>query len=360
MTNLEIAHAASRVANLPGLLALLNRIKEDEFGNRVYPFTLQELNYYINPKRSRSGYRIFSIPKKNGGDRTIASPVKILKSFQICVNRLLQALYEVPECVCGFVPGRSVADNAARHTGMRFVFNADLQDFFTSIPQARVWGALKTRPFSFPPVIASALAGLCCMEVDGADGPRYVLPQGGPASPVITNIVCHNLDWKLSGLARRFHLHYSRYADDITFSGDHFVYEEGGVFLTEFRRIVAEQNFRLNDKKTRLNRRGERQEVTGLVVSDRVNVPREYVRDLDNLLFIWERYGRDAAYAKFLSRYTPKKGRMVKKPDMEAVVRGRISYLKMVKGADSPVWKRLRKRFDILIGRAYFSTTTCS
>lgn len=356
MNREAIAKAASKMTSTYDFLVLLNRIKMDELGDKGHPFTIQQLNYFIHPKRNSAHYRTFTIPKKSGGVRTISAPERMLKSILTFTNRILQALYEAPDYVTGFVPGKSVVDNAERHIGMNYVFNADLKDFFPSIPQARVWGALKARPFNFDETVASAVAGLCCIEEtyrkeDGTLGQKHYLPQGSPCSPVLTNVVCHNLDWKLNGLARRFHLRYSRYADDITFSGNANVFHEDGEFMTEFRRIVAEQNFTINEKKTRLQKRGERQEVTGLVVSDRVNVAREYVRDLDNLLYIWERHGHNSAFAKFLSRYKPKENLRRGEPDMEAVIQGKLMYLRMVKGEDSPVWRRLQKRFNRLADR---------
>lgn len=365
MTKEAIVRAASQMKTTHDLLVLLNRIKMDELGDKGHPFTMPQLNFFINPKRTASRYRTFTIPKKSGGERIISAPVRLLKSFQTYMNRILQAFYEAPDCVTGFVPAKSVVDNAERHVGQVYVFNTDLKDFFPSISQARVWGALKTRPFCFEKTIASAIAGLCSIQVEDGDGSgdaedgqetdkkkyRYVLPQGSPCSPVLTNIVCHNLDWKLQGLARRFNLRYSRYADDITFSSAHNVYQEDGEFMTELRRIVTEQRFTINEKKTRLQKRGSRQEVTGLVVSDRVNVTREYVRDLDNLLYIWERHGVNAAFAKFMTRYVPKQNIMLKTPDMTNVIGGKLMYLKMVKGDDSPVWRRLQKRFNRLTER---------
>ena len=362
-----IVKAASEMKTPHDLLVLLNRIKMDELGQKGHPFTMPQLNYFINPKRSAGHYRTFTIPKRSGGVRTISAPRLMLKSFQRYTGRLLQAFYDAPEYVTGFVPARSVVDNAERHIGMRYVFNTDLKDFFPSISQARVWGTLQTRPFNFPEKIASAIAGLCCIRevipretdpdtADGFDAPalqyRYVLPQGSPCSPVLTNIVCHNLDWKLSGLARRFHLRYSRYADDITFSSNEDIFHENGAFMQEFRRIIADQNFQLNEKKTRVQKRGGRQEVTGLVVSEQgVNVPREFVRNLDNLLYIWERYGHNSAFAKFLAHYSPKQHIWYTTPDMERVIAGKLMYLKMVKGENSEVWKRLQKRFNRLTNR---------
>ena len=368
-----IVRAASKMSNLQDFLNLLNKVKMSELGEKGHPFTMSQLNYFINPKRGTACYNTFTIPKKSGGVRTISAPTKMLKSMLTYTNRILQAFYKAPDCVTGFVPAKSVVDNAERHIGMNYVFNTDLKDFFPSIPQARVWGALKSCPFGFPEKIASAIAGLCCIEVLGNVPPRmngekktepkepivkHVLPQGSPCSPTLTNIVCHNLDWKLSGLARRFHLKYSRYADDITFSGNQNVFKEDGEFMPEFRRIVAEQNFTLNEKKTRLQKRGERQEVTGLVVSDRVNVSRDYVRDLDNLLYIWEKHGIHAAFTKFMQRYTPKQDLGGRNPDMASVVQGRLMYLRMVKGEDSQVWRRLQKRFNRLLDRKDKTTGT--
>ena len=352
MTREEIAKAASKMATPYDILVLVNRIKQDELGGKAYPFTMDQLRYFLDPARNKAHYRVFTIPKKSGGERTVYAPQRMLKSLLTYLNRILQALYEAPACVTGFVPGKSVKDNAAQHVGKNYVFNTDLEDFFPSIPQARVWAALQCPPCRFNRAVASTIAGLCCTEVELGGETRNALPQGSPCSPVLTNLVCHNLDWKLGGLARRFRLTYSRYADDITFSGQQNVFREGGEFLTEFRRIVAEQHFQVNEKKTRLQRRGERQEVTGLVVSDRVNVAREYVRDLDNLLYIWERYGEADAFLKFFERHAARTMQIWLPTDMPRVIRGRLAYLKMVKGGDSPVWQRLQVRFDRLLQQA--------
>lgn len=352
MTEKAIVAAASKLESTFDLLTLLNKIKEDELGDKAYPFKMDHLNYFINPKRNRASYRTFTIPKKSGGVRTISAPVKLLKSFLTYTNILLRAFYEAPDCVTGFVPAKSVVDNAEKHVGMNYVFNTDLKDFFPSISKSRVWATLKTRPFCFNDTVADAIAGLCCTYVnEKGEEDNIALPQGSPCSPILTNIVCHNLDWKLSGLARRFGLNYSRYADDITFSSMHNVYQEDGEFMAELRRIIDGQHFRINEKKTRLQKKGERQEVTGLVVSDRVNVVRDYVRDLDNLLYIWEKHGRAAAFAKFSGRYIPKQDLKAPAFDMDRVVAGRLAYLRMVKGEESPVWRRLQKRYNKLSGK---------
>ncbi len=354
------------MTNRYSLLSLLNALKEDDLGDKAHPFTMAQLNYFCHPERNARHYKVFTIPKKSGGVREISAPVKMLKSFQNYTNVLLQALYEPTSAAMGFVPGRSVVDNAAKHIGMNYVLNIDLKDFFPSIPQARVWGALQSKAVGFNKDVANAVAGLCCTEIEFYEGKpvlttedlpdgaktekRNVLPQGAPTSPILTNIVARNLDRQLKHLAARFGLNYTRYADDITFSSMHNVYQEGGEFMAELRRIVAEQNFSINEKKTRLQKKGSRQEVTGLVVSDRVNVTREYVRSIGSLLFVWERYGYDSAFARFLQHYIPKANRF-SPPSMERVLQGKLMYLKMVKGEESPVWQKLQDRFDSLCSK---------
>lgn len=359
----EIRKAASMMTNRYSLLALLNALKKDDLGDKAHPFTLAQLNYFCHPERNAHHYRVFTIPKKSGGVREISAPMKMLKSLQNYVNVLLQALYEPTSAAMGFVQGRSVVDNARKHIGMNYVFNMDLKDFFPSIPQARVWGALQSKAIGFNQTVASAVAGLCCTEIvffDGKpvvnysglpDGPiiekRNVLPQGAPTSPILTNIVARNLDRQLKHLADKFGLNYTRYADDITFSSMHNVYQDGGTFMSELRRIITEQNFNINEKKTRLQKKGSRQEVTGLVVSDRVNVTREYIRSIGSLIYIWERYGYDSAFARFLQYYDLKVGQITA-PSMERVIQGKLMYLKMVKGEDSIFWQKLQNRFDNL------------
>ena len=169
MNREAIVKAAAKMETTHDLLVLLNKIKMDELGDKGHPFTMPQLNYFINPKRNKKHYRTFTIPKKSGGVRTISAPERMLKSLLTYTNRILQAFYEAPDYVTGFVPAKSVVDNAERHLGMIYVFNTDLKDFFPSIPQKRVWGALKTRPFEFKEKIAAAIAGLCCSEITGGD-----------------------------------------------------------------------------------------------------------------------------------------------------------------------------------------------
>ena len=351
MTKAEIVAAAGKLNSTHDLLILLNRIKMDELGDKGHPFIMPHLNYFINPARNKKSYKTFRIPKKSGGVRIISAPRALLKSFLTYTNILLQSFYEAPDYITGFVPARSVVDNAERHVGMNYVFNTDLKDFFPSISKSRVWATLKHYPFRFNDTIADAIAGLCCSEVLLDGEKRIALPQGSPCSPILTNIVCRNLDYQLHKLAQKYHVRYSRYADDITFSSNRNVFQKDGEFLSEMRAVITTQNFTINEKKTRLQKKSQRQEVTGLIVSDRVNVTRSYVRWIDNLLYIWERYGEQEANMCFLRHYTPKQNLHKSRPNMRSVVYGKLLYLKMVKGVDSEVWRRLQRRFNTLCSK---------
>lgn len=216
--------------------------------------------------------------------------------------------------------------------------------------------------------IANIIASLCCteMEVERKNETgewekvkRNVLPQGAPTSPVITNIVCQKLDYLLSGVAKRFGLKYSRYADDITFSSMHNVYQPESVFLKELHRIISEQNFYIKESKTRLQKDGYRKEVTGLLVNEKANVQQRYIKQLRMWLYYWERYGYERASGFFLQQYIADKGHVKNgKPDMANVISGKLDYLKMVKGADNELYLKLKSRFDKQTGKNSSTTET--
>lgn len=351
MTEHQITATVRKIKTKEDFLNLINALAADELGESYSPFTLQQLNYYCRTSyKPHKRYRKFYIPKKSGGKpREILAPCPTLKALLYFVNIILRALYVPSPHAMGFIQGRCVRDNASLHVGKNYVFNTDLKDFFPSISQYRVWKNLQYKPFGFSQDIAKVIAGLCCV----VDGPskenKGYLPQGSPCSPILTNIVCQKLDKKLSNLARKHNLTYSRYADDITFSSMHNVYHEDSEFMTEFVKIIEEERFSINEKKTRLQKKGERQEVTGLVVNSKVNTTRKYVRDIQSILYIWERYGFDIAYSKFLNKYLHSKAyHRTTTPDLCNVLEGKLLYLKMIVGEGSSVYKKLVRKFEVL------------
>lgn len=364
MDKTQIAQIASQMSTREDLLALLNRIKQDEVrelgfdADKFYPFTMKHLLYYCNPNHAFHRYRQFKIKKKSGGFRQITAPRN--QSFMMllqCVNEILKAIYTPSDYAMGFTERRSVVTNAAVHKGQNYLFNLDLKDFFPSVEQARVWKRLQLAPFNFPVAIANLVAGLCSMretrkDINGKITFAYILPQGAPTSPIITNMICDNLDRRLAGLAKRFGLHYTRYADDITFSSMHYVYAENGEFRKELTRIISSQGFTINEKKTRLQKLGSRQEVTGIIVSDKLNVAKKYVREIRSLLYIWEKYGYTDAISRFLPKYKAEKGHIKKgNPDLTNVLNGKLMYLKMVKGDTDTVYAKLYSKFQELVAK---------
>ena len=347
----DIKNRIERIKKKEDLLALLNDVKADELGNKGYPFTMKQINFYCNPTSipNSKRYHDFFIAKKTGGQRHISAPVNGLKCIQTYLNIIFQSIYEPSPYATGFTQNRSIVDNAMMHVGQNYILNLDIKDFFPSIPQARVWGRLKVRPFNFNQELAGVIAGLCCMKVVTEESESYILPQGAPTSPLLTNAICDKLDFKLSRLAQHYGLKYSRYADDITFSSMHNVYQKESRFMKSLFQIIEEQGFHVNEAKTRLQKRGSRQEVTGLIISDKINVTRKYTEEIRNILYIWQRYGLVTAYYRFIRYYKKEKGHIKKgEPVLENVIAGKLEYLKMVKGESDSTYLKLKNKYDAL------------
>jgi RNA-directed DNA polymerase len=354
------------------LLALLDYAKLILFGENANKFDLRQINYYLNASSKSRSYCSFEIKKKTGGTRIIHAPNNGLKVIQGCIALIFGQIYKAGDFATGFVKGKSIVDNAKFHIQQHFVYNLDLKDFFPSIDQARIWGRLQHPPFNFNKVngrlpLANIIAKLCCIELDvertDTSGnlimlKKHVLPQGAPTSPVMSNIVCERLDRRLSGVARRFGLNYSRYADDITFSSLHNVYHKEGKFINELERIINDQNFKINTKKTRIQGKGYRQEVTGLIVNKKINVIHSYVKDLRKWLYFWEHYGLQKATGIFRIQFQID-GSFIKAepPDMERVIKGKLDYLAMVKGKHDPTYQKLMVRFTTLCPRKNYMTS---
>ena len=373
MDRKQIALQASQMKTKEDLLNFLNLIKKAEIeemgldSSMYHPFTEKQLNFYCNPNHTFHRYRQFKIKKKSGGFRQITAPRT--QSFMMmlsAVNEIFRSMYTPSAFAMGFTDGRSIVSNASLHVGFNYVYNIDLKDFFPSIHQARVWKRLQVPPFNFPQPIANLLAGLCCMKESRENGEGkkknvFVLPQGAPTSPIITNMICDKLDFYLSRLAKRFNMNYTRYADDITFSSMHYVYRKDGKFILELERIIREQGFSINEAKTRLQKKGSRQEVTGIIVCDKLNVTQKYVRDIRNILYMWDRYGYNVAYSKFFPKYKEKKGHVKKgNPDLVNVIDGKLMYLKMVKGEEDSVYTKLHAKFVKLANKVVIAEKTNS
>jgi retron-type reverse transcriptase len=237
-------------------------------------------------------YQRFLIPKKSGGDRLISAPMPRLKRAQYWILDNILAAFPVHDAVHGFAEDRSIVSNALPHVGREVVVNLDLKDFFPTLTWKRVKG--KFRGLGYSEAVATVLALLCtepdvdAVELDGErlyarKGTRR-LPQGAPTSPALTNLICARLDRRIAGVASKLGFSYTRYADDMTFSASGEAANKTGTILKAVNDIVAAEGFAVHPDKTRVMRRHRRQEVTGLVVNERLGVPRDTLRRFRALL----------------------------------------------------------------------------
>ena len=264
--------------------------------------SLPRLRWFSHQQASEavSHYVRYKVPKRSGGERIILAPKRELKALQRKILRGILGLMPPSETAHGFVPGRSIVTNATPHVGQAVVLNLDLKDFFPSMTLSRVRGLFVALGYSYP--VASTLA-LLCTECERevrrkggrraycAIGPRRLV-QGAPTSPAIANLVSWRLDRRLAGLARKQGFAYTRYADDLTFSGDGL--DAALRLLSAATHIVNSEGWLINPAKTRLYRRSSRQVVTGLVVNDRVGTPRRLRRRVRAILHNADRTGLQA------------------------------------------------------------------
>lgn len=230
-------------------------------------------------------YEKIRIPKKTGGFRTLLAPDPLLKYVQrnllhhvldgFSVSSHASAYHKKgtdTSAVCGTL------ENAAMHRKKRLVMKLDIKDFFGNITFLTVlYHAFPAK--YFPPEIGNLLAGICCYQ-------EY-LPQGAPTSPAISNLVMKPFDTYMTEWCDRRQIAYSRYCDDLTFSGD-FV---PGEVLKKSEGFLNAMGFELNRKKTRVLSRASRQTVTGLVVNEKVQPSKEYRRKLRQEIYYCRKYG---------------------------------------------------------------------
>jgi RNA-directed DNA polymerase len=305
-------------------------------GNRLRAPKLQHYHYSIRQKRF-------------GGVRLIEMPKPRLKELQ---RRILAGVLDripVHAAVHGFVKGRSIVSFAAPHAGKAAVLRLDLQDFFPGFPAARVQALFRT--LGYPDTVADRLAGICTNAVprDVWNGrppeiapqewreartlyARPHLPQGAPTSPALANLTAYRLDCRLAGLAKSAGAVYTRYADDLAFSGGEEFRRAAGRFSAHAAAVALEEGFRVNPHKTRVMGRGVRQQLAGIVVNEKVSLRRRDLELVEAILTNCVRLGPESQNRGGL-------------PDFRAHLEGRIGFVEMVTRVHG---QRLRAIFDAI------------
>ncbi len=323
-----------------------------------------ELEYYFYKLSPERKYTLIGIPKKSGGQRQIAIPHPSIKIIQQKLNQVLKCVYRPSPPAHGFVVKKSIVSNARPHLKSKWILNVDLKDFFPSINFGRVRGLFMAPPYALPPKVATVLAQICCFN----DGTNSVLPQGAPTSPIISNMICYRMDGALKRLAQQYKCFYTRYADDLTFSTHYIDFPvelavlnledpDSPVRLGEaLGHVISANGFKVNDKKVRLHNERCCQEVTGVIVNEKLNVPRRYIRKVRAMIFSWERYGLDTASWLFTAHAAGEQkyvGPYKEPASFASVVRGRIEFVGMVRGKDDTTYRGLLNRYKRLTDPYY-------
>jgi RNA-directed DNA polymerase len=301
----------------------------------------------INAKTSREpllNYRYRWIAKRRGGHRLLEAPKYQLKGIQRWVLANILSRVPTSPAAHGFVRGKSVRSFVEPHTGKEVVVRLDLEAFFGSIGRARVVRIF--RRLGYPGSLARTLAGLCT-----AATPRHVLaahppderrfddnqrlrqphlPQGAPTSPALSNLAAWRLDRRLAGLAASYGATMTRYADDLAFAGDRAFRRALPFFLPQVGAIALEEGFRINHRKTRVMPRSRRQQLCGLVVNQKPNLPRQ---ELDNL----------RALLCNAARFGPQSQNRAGHPRFHEHLEGRIAHVASIHPARG---QRLRALFE--------------
>jgi len=289
------------------------------------------------------------VSKRFGGVRLIESPKRQLKEMQRRILSLILNPIPPHRAVHGFVPGRSIVTFAAPHADKRVVLRLDLENFFPASPAARVRATFRT--LGYPEPVADRLGGICSNAVPRsiwAERPlefnanlwlearnlygRPHLPQGAPTSPALANVTAFRLDCRLSGLARSTGAAYTRYADDLAFSGGEEFSRVVERFSAHAAAIALEEGFEVNHHKTRIMRQEARQSLAGIVVNKQINLRRRDFEILEATLTNCVRSGPESQNRREL-------------PDFRAHLEGRIGFAEMVNREKA---RRLRSLFDAI------------
>lgn len=337
----EVVQKFNEMNSVDEFALLLNFIERNNIyllnKNKFTPITSKYLYHLSITKDKR--YKKFNISKKSGKKRKIKSPDELLKRVQKLINFLLQVIFEPYSHYSsnGFLFGKGIIRNAKPHINKNYVLNLDIKDFFPSINFRRVKVVLELNPFNLlydRERISFLIANICTH--------KNHLPQGAPTSPILSNIVTQRLDRNLTRECVNLNIKYTRYADDLTFSSNQNILNQS--FIKKIKHIIKYENFELNNDKTRLQTSMQRQQVTGLIVNEKLNVKREYLQKVRAMLNNWDKGGLSYAEQVFKNHQPIEK----KEYPFKNVLLGHISFIKQIKGSENNVSIKLIEKYTLL------------
>jgi retron-type reverse transcriptase len=221
-------------------------------------------------------YSQFRIGKADGSSRLLHAPTPELKKVQHWIQRHITSRFRIHDAAHGFIAGRSIISNATPHVGADVILKLDLRDFFGTVDRRAVFRAFRFAGYSRH--VSGLMTTLTTLNES--------LPQGAPTSPDLANVAAYRLDVRLSAFADKHSLNYTRYADDLTFSGRFVPAEQRTI-----ESIIRDEGFSPNERKLRYLLPDARQSVTGIVVNEKLNWPRSVRRWLRQEIYYLGRFG---------------------------------------------------------------------
>ena len=283
--------------------------------------------------KKESHYKTIKYRKKNGGTRTITAPDRTLVMIQRRILHFILDKMNPSSYATAYHSGSTLYDNAKPHVGKKYILKLDITDFFGSITFRQVLSsAFNSKVYNKQ--IGYLLTEFCTLN--------DALPQGAPTSPAISNLVMKQFDENIGSWCKAHKVSYTRYCDDMTFSADEPLFN---VYI-KVRKMLREMGFSLNEEKTRFVSSGRRQTVTGLTVNEKVSVPREYKREIRQIMHYVEKYGFDEKVCSSMgckSFY-----------ESASTLTGRIQYVLQIE-PENKFFREARKTLSWMFANAYNS-----
>jgi RNA-directed DNA polymerase len=343
------------LANVRSVPELAARLELGD-GQLAWLADVRGLERTVGPEQLRN-YRYRTVARAGALPRVIEAPKARLKEIQRWILREILDRVPAHDAAHGFTRGRSAVTHAALHTGQAAVLRLDLKDFFASVPARRVYGIWRT--LGYTPSVCHVLTGLTTNAVPEsvweviaeatqpqAGDQRFWLgrrlatphlPQGAPTSPALANLAAFMLDRRLTGLAHASGLRYSRYADDLTFSGAARLIRRREQFELAATTIIRAEGFTINQAKSTTQSAGGRQTVCGVVVNVHPNVARTEYDRLKAILHNAAIHGPAGQNRDGVS-------------DFEAHLRGRVSWVESVNPARGRRLGKMLEKIDWSLG----------
>lgn len=248
------------------------------FGKTAWTHEKQIAALYTLSNHIENHYTPTTIAKRDGGLRRLFAPDPLLKKVQKNILHNILNQMPVSPCATAYQKGTGIIANAALHTEKKYLLKLDIENFFGTISFPMVYrhafpGVL------FPPAVRTLLTSLCCYE--------DYLPQGAPTSAAISNLVMKPFDEYIGKWCSRQEITYSRYCDDMTFSGEF----DRHTVKNKVQHFLQAMGFSLNEKKTKWLTQHKRQSVTGIIVNQKIQVPAEYRKAVRKEIYYCRKYG---------------------------------------------------------------------